>query len=431
MVHLHIGYLTRIVSLAVLLFSSFITFAQNRNVNYDESKIPAYTLPDPLRLANGKKITAQQQWVSQQRQTILELFKKNVYGEFPAPLDGIKFNTLSVDSTVLNGKAVRKQIRINFPNQNNDEVYIDVLMYVPLGSSKPSPVCLGLNFQGNQAVAADTGINITTRWVMARDKGVVNNRVAEEGRGAEARRWPVEAMIARGYAVATAYYGDMEPDHADGWKTGIRTHLADQLKLAPEKWSAMGAWGWGLCRILDYLETDKSVDAKKVVLTGHSRLGKAALWAGVNDERFAVIVSNNSGEGGAALSKRWYGETIEIITNAFPHWFIPKYKTFSNNTASLPLDQHMLLSLVAPRPLYVASASEDQWADPKGEFLAAKNAEPVYKLFGKKGLGTDTMPAANQPVGETIGYHLRKGEHDILLYDWEQYMNFADRHFKN
>lgn len=416
--------------IAIIVFGSFNSIAQNKNVNYDETKIPAYTLPDPLVSPNGKKISSRQQWVSQQRQAMLNLFKENVYGEFPARIDGTQYRTLTVDSTALNGKAVRKQIRIHFQNQDSNEVYIDVLMYVPLHSLIPSPVCLGLNFQGNQAVSSDTGINLTTRWVMARDKGVVNNRVTEEGRGAEARRWPVEAVIARGYAVVTAYYGDMEPDHANGWKTGIRSSLATQLKLAPEKWSAMGAWGWGLCRILDYLETDKTIDAKKVVLTGHSRLGKAALWAGVNDERFAVIVSNNSGEGGAALSKRWYGETIDIITNAFPHWFVPKYKSFSNNTAALPLDQHILLSLVAPRPLYVASASEDQWADPKGEFLAAKHAEPVYALFGKKGLGTDTMPAPNQPVGETIGYHLRAGEHDILLYDWEQYMNFADRHFK-
>jgi len=187
-----------------------------------------------------------------------------------------------------------------------------------------------------------------------------------------------------------------------------------------------GAWAYGLSRIMDYFEKDKDIDAKKVALIGHSRLGKAALWAGASDQRFALVISNESGEGGAALSKRWYGETVKIINKNFPYWFGAKYKTFGDNTAALPIDAHMLLSLIAPRPLYVASAEVDKWSDPKGEFLSAREAGRVYALFGKKGIDVDSIPPVNHPVGNTVHYHIRTGKHDVTLYDWQQYLKFAD-----
>jgi hypothetical protein len=249
-------------------------------------------------------------------------------------------------------------------------------------------------------------------------------------RGKEADRWPVKEIIASGYGLATAFDGDLEPDYPEGWKIGIRGSMREELNIQPEEWGTISAWAWGLSRILDYLQTDKQVDAKQVVLAGHSRLGKAALWAGANDQRFAIVISNESGEGGAALARRNFGETVERINTSFPHWFISKYKTYNKNVDQLPVDQHMLLALIAPRPLYVASAVEDTWSDPKGEFLSAKYAGSVYALYGKKGLGVEEQPAIEKPVGETVRYHIRSGKHSMTLYDWQQYIRFANRQFK-
>jgi (4-O-methyl)-D-glucuronate---lignin esterase len=402
--------------------------AQEQNVNYDEARVPAYTLPDPLTLADGQPVKDAATWRTRRRPELLRLFEENEYGRSPGPSAGMRFEPVEVDPKALGGQATRKQIRILLDGKAEGPS-IDLLLYLPAGRTRPSPVFVGLNFGANHTVNKDPGIRLSTRWI-AKSEGAVDNRASEAARGRDAESWPIEKILARGYGVATAYYGDLEPDHPEGWKTGVRSRLGPGTKgtLAPGDWGAIGAWAFGLQRIVDYLETDHDVDAKRIALLGHSRLGKTALWAGAQDERFALVISNESGEGGAALARRHFGETTAIITKSFPHWFAGRFKDFAEREAQLPVDQHMLLALVAPRPLYVASAEEDLWADPHGEFLSAKAAEPVYRLLGKEGLGVAEMPRVDTSVGTTIGYHVRRGKHGVTAFDWDQYLAFADRH---
>ena len=422
------------ISTAIMMFCLCCSASGQTPVNYDESKVPKYTLPDPLILANGQRVADAATW-RLRRAEILHLFETNVYGRSPVCPKTIRFETRSVVTDALGGKATRKQITIFFTDRQEGPK-MDLLLYVPNAAKKPVPVFLGLNFGGNQCVDHDPGIEISKQW-MRNDPnaGIVNERATETSRGCQASRWQVAMLMDRGYALATAYYGDLEPDHPDGWKTGIRDALSQQGKntiFKPDDWGAIGAWAWGLSRAMDYLQTDPDVNAKSVAVVGHSRLGKTALWAGAQDERFALVISNDSGCGGAALSKRVFGETVETINKAFPHWFCGNFKRFSTHEDQLPVDQHMLIALIAPRPVYVASAAEDLWADPRGEFLGAKGADPVYRLLGATGLSVKEMPPVDQPANAgRIGYHIRRGKHDQTEYDWRQYLDYADRQFQH
>lgn len=408
------------------------SIAQPAGANYDESKVPQYTLPDPLRLENGKRVTDAQTWRNSRRPEILKLFETHVYGRSPGRPQKMHFETLNIDRDALGGQATRKEVRIYFSDRK-DGPKMDLLIYQPNDATSPAPVFLGLNFAGNHTIHTDPGITLGDVWNRpSKGQALVRKKADESTRGQNSRRWPVEEIVGRGYALATVYYGDISPDAANSLHLGVH-QLYDKERKEPsaDGWGAIGAWAWGLSRAVDYLETDRDLDPKRIAVLGHSRLGKTSLWAGAQDQRFAIVISNNSGCGGAALSRRQFGETVHRINTSFPHWFCGNFKNFNNNEGELPVDQHLLLALAAPRPVYVASAEEDLWADPRGEFLAAKHAEPVFELLSAGGLGASEMPPVNHPVtGGGLGYHIRSGKHDVTKYDWEQYLNFADKHFR-
>jgi hypothetical protein len=416
--------------LTILILIGMPSKLLSQKTNYDESLVKEYELPDPLVLLNSKKVKNINTWENIRRPEILELFEQHVYGKFPKNKLEPKFRIVSLDTTSLKGKATKKEISIVLGTKENAPV-INVLLYLPNQIKGPVPMFLGLNFYGNHTIIDDKTIQMTNKWMLNNKKfNITENKATEESRGAEGQQWPIENILAQGYGVATVFCGDMEEDFAGGWEKGIRFTLQKELNLEPQEWSAIGAWAWGLSRAMDYLEQDSQVDSKKVMVLGHSRLGKAALWAGANDTRFAMIVSNNSGESGAALARRNFGETIADITQRFPWWFNSIYPNYAKNPNELPLDQHFLLSLAAPRPLYVTSASEDLWADPRGEFLGLKNAEPVYALYKKLGINQTDSPSPENPVGKDIRYHIRKGKHDILWYDWKEFIRFANEQLK-
>jgi hypothetical protein len=412
--------------LLVMLLSA-VLLAQQPPTNYDEAKVPAYDLPELLVMDNGIRVSTTPDW-PKRRAEIRSLLETQMFGRAPGRPQEMRFEVDSIDKAALGGTAIRKQVSIFVAGKR-----LALLLYLPAKRTGSAPVFVGLDFGPNQGVSADRGIPLAGVWIQNKDTKAIELQPRQEpSRGSAASRWQVETLLARGYGLATMYYGDIEPDFDGAMKLGVRGAYLKKGQETPgdDEWGAIAAWAWGLSRAADYLERDKDVDATRLALVGHSRLGKTALWAGAMDTRFGLVISNDSGEGGAAISRRRFGETVADLNRRFPHWFCGNYKQYSGREDRMPFDSHMLLALVAPRPLYVASAEEDQWADPKGEFLGEVAASDVYELLGRKGLGTKQMPPVNQPVGDTVRYHVRTGKHDITAYDWEQYLDFADRHLR-
>jgi len=413
---------------AIAVCYCFTLFAQE--ANYDESKIPPYTLPDPLITTDGQPVRTPKEWKEKRRPEIFALFESQMYGKAPGKPKDLHFKVLSEDKSALGGTATRKEVAVYFTK--DDSLYMTILMYLPNQVKAPVPLFVGLNFNGNYTVDKDPCITVTSGWVPNYET-ITNNQANPELRGSESSEWSVAMILERGYGLATIYSGDIEPDYDNGFQKGVHPLFYEkgQTKPRDDQWGTIAAWAWGLSRAMDYFEQDKSVDNKRVAVIGHSRMGKTALWAGACDERFALVVSNCSGCGGASLSRRTIGETVALINKQFPYWFCENFKQYNNNLSALPVDQHELIALIAPRPVYIASAEDDNWADQKGEFLSGVYASPVYKLFGLQGLQAKVMPPVSQPVQTGyIAYHIRPGKHDITPYDWEQYLNFADKYFK-
>ena len=407
--------LKQIGILLIATAMSVVVWGQDyrKEVIQDETKVPAYVLPELLVDNDGKAVATKKQWKEKRRQEVMTLFKEYVYGYLPDAKVEASYKVLEQSDKALDGKATRKQIEITWTGNGTSRKAL-LLMYLP-NVKKKSPVFVNFNFLGNATLSADPN--------------VIPSQYSRQGIAYQKRRWPLHKIIDAGYGVATLHYYDIYFDEKGNVERSILPLLgiSSEADMKPNSGRAIAAWAWGYSRVLDYLLTDKQVDGKRVVCMGHSRLGKTALWAGAQDDRFAIVISNNSGCGGAALSRRAYGETVNIINHTFPWWFCDNFKQYNKNEAKIPVDQHELLALAAPRPLYVASAVEDQWADPKGEFLSASLVEGVYHLFGYKGLKTDKMPGINQPIGERVAYHIRSGVHDVTDYDWENYIRFANR----
>lgn len=367
--------------------------------NYYEEKVPAYALPDALTTLDGRKVTNSKLWTKVRRNEILELFRENVYGRVPNTPYSKSFKVVNEDRNAMGGAATLKQVEITIGAEKGSLV-IHLTLFVPNNVPKPVPVYLLIDNRGPG------------------NTDPLRKTISEF--------WPAEEVLARGYAIGVYNNADVDPDNFDNFKNGIHA-LLDKGERSADSWGTLAAWAWGASRCMDYFESDKDINKKKVAVLGHSRGGKAALWAAAEDQRFAMVISNESGCGGAALARRRFGETVARINTAFPHWFCSNYKNWSNNENAMPVDMHMLLALIAPRALYVDCASEDLWGDPKGSYIALYNAVPVFQLFNSDTKIPETMPPLNKQItGGKVGFHIRDGVHDMLLKDWNWFMNMGD-----
>ncbi|MGH9617170.1 MAG: hypothetical protein ACRD28_10555 [Acidobacteriaceae bacterium] len=387
-------------------------------------------------MSNGARITTPGQWQIRKAE-LQRFFTEQMYGKVPPRPASMRFVVVDDTKNALGGKAIRKQITILLSGKS-DGPQLHLLLYIPNHVAHP-PVFLGLNFWGNETVNADPGILISSGWTQTTNPHapqdpntgpcLKDHHATAKCRGIATAKWPIDTILKHGYAVATVFRADIDPDYIGSYKDSLKAFYP-RLQKGGDNFSTIGAWAWALSRVMDYLQTDPSIDARRVAVFGWSRLGKAALWASATDPRFALAISDDSGAGGAKLFRRDEGETIRDLNTHFPYWFCRNFKKYNYKDRTLPFDQHMVIAMIAPRPVYIASAIDDHWADPEGEFLSAVAATPVFQLLGTDGLPATHWPAVNHPVMGQVGYHVRSGGHNITAYDWAQYLNFADMHWK-
>jgi hypothetical protein len=405
--------------------SSLPTSVAGIPVNYDQSKVGEYTLPDPLKLNDGNPVRSASTWYKTRRPQIEEIFETRQYGRDPGRPAGESFDVTDKGTPALGGKAIRKQVTISFSKDANWP-RIHLLIYLPAAAHKPVPMFFTISFVAVQNTVDDPGITPDMVW----DPKTNTKVVPPTGRAFG--RINVDALLDAGFGVATFYYGDVDPDYAAGFSNGIRARYssAGEAGRAPDAWGSIAAWAWGMSRVQDYFETDSSIDAKRVAIHGVSRLGKTVMWAGAHDQRFAAVIASCSGEGGAALSHRNYGETIAHLTapTRYPYQFAANYAKYAGFPDTAPMDANMLIALIAPRPLLLQTGSTDYWSDPKGEFLAEVAAGPAYKLLGKDPLDTSVWPAAKQPIFHDLAYYMHDGGHGMVPSDWDIYVEFLKMH---
>jgi hypothetical protein len=414
-----------------LLFISLASCKKEAEVIYDEADVPKYTLPEILISEKGDSIKSSSEWTNLRKKEILNLFSSEVYGKFPDMEYSIEFEEKLFPGSYFNGSANIKEILATVTTENGSDSFS--MLYIFPANKKEVSVFVGLNFKGNHTIDTLSLISVHKEWV-ADDQRLdsADHKASTANRGSTASRWPIQTIIDKGYGLLTAYYGAFDPDYDDGFLNGFHPLFAEHGKV--QKSNSPGSisiWAKGMSLMVDYLVQDSIADHSGIIAIGHSRLGKTALWSAANDDRYSAVISNNSGCGGAALSRRSFGETVERINTVFPHWFCDKFTKYNGMERKLPVDQHMLLALMAPRPLYVASASEDKWADPMGEYLSLKEVLPVYKLFGITQNFPERMPNPNIPYDGVTAYHIRSGKHDITAFDWIMYMNWCDKWLSN
>ncbi len=407
------------------LFLLLVSFGLQAANFPDFAQLPIQTnFPDPLIMFDGQPVKTKRDWIKKRKPELKALLQHYEYGFFP-PATKITATIDRTDEKFFKGKATLKLVTIEFGVRATRPIHL--LLAIPNDRIGPAPVFLGLNFDGNHQLLSDTNIPLPTIWMRGKPPEVVNSHATDAGRGKQTENWAIEQSIDRGYAVASFCCGDIELDQTNALG-GVRETLG--IPQEEDSWGTIAAWAWGLQRAVDYLETDSDIDASRIAVVGHSRLGKTAMLAGAFDERIALIIPLQAGCGGTSPCRGTVGESVEKINTSFPHWFCGEFKKFNQEPQRLPFDQHCLIALCAPRPVLISCATGDEWSNPAGQFEMLQAASPVYRLMGHEGAASKTMPATGHLMDSPLGYFIRPGKHSMTKLDWKAFLDFADKNMR-